>query len=83
MRAVVLTHINKFCRATHHLECRLDHRLRLADKRDHGAVGGLARVHIEQFDTLCPTDNVGYLVYHFLVATLTEIGHTFNQIHNS
>ncbi len=59
-------------------ESRLGDGLRFTGKSDHGAVGSLARVNIEQRNALDSSDSVGNVFDNLFVAALAEIGHTFN-----
>ena len=64
MGAVVLPHVNQFAGLAHGLESRLDHSFRLAHKGDHRAVGGLARVDIQQPYAVGRLNLACYLLYY-------------------
>ena len=75
---MVLAHVDKLGRLADTPESRLGDGLRFTGKSDHGAVGSLARVNIEQRNALDSSDSVGNVFDNLFVAALAEIGHTFN-----
>ena len=76
--AVVVAHVDEFASLFHQLEGCFDHRVGVAHKGDHGAVGGLAWVNIEQFHALGLANHIGYVVNNLGIAPFAEVGHTFN-----
>lgn len=57
---------------------RLGHCLRAACKSHYGAVGGLARIHVQQSHTFGLFYDIGDLANDRRVAPFRKIGHTFN-----
>ena len=61
------------------LTTRFHHRLGSAHKGYHCAVGGLARVYVEQFHALSPVYHIHNLIDDIHIAPFAEVGHTFNK----
>jgi len=77
--AVVLGHVDELLGLAGGADGGLDHRLRRADEGDHRAVGGLARVDVEEFDALDGFDLVGDLPDDGQVAAFAEIRDAFDE----
>ena len=74
MLSVVLPHVYDFRGLPDSGERGLDHGLGFAHEGDHGAVGGLSGVNVEDLDSACGFDGPDYLAYLLLVAPLAEVG---------
>ena len=74
--AMVLAHIDELASLLDCTESSLTDVLGRADKRHHGAVGGLTRIDIEELDALDRLDLAGNLVNHVHVAALGKVGDT-------
>ena len=79
MGTVVQPHVNQFASLPHGTERRFAHGFGLAHEGDDGAVGGLARIDIQQTDACCGLDFVRNGANHLLVSSLTEVGDTLND----
>ena len=79
MRPVVSTHVNQVAGLAHGIKGGIHHLLGRSHKCHHGAVGGLAWVHIEQVYSMILLDFVGDLLNDTHVSSLTEIGYTFHD----
>ena len=77
---LVLAHVYQLTGFFDKPEGRLNYRLRLPDKSDHRAVGGLAGVHIQQFYTLYGFYLRCNGIYYRLITAFADIGHTFNEL---
>ena len=75
----MLAHVYQLTGLAHGTESGLAHCLGGAHKGHNSAVGGIARIHIQQFHTIHTLHGIGYLPYHTHVATLTEIGNALHQ----
>ena len=60
-------------------ECRLKHPIRFTDKGDHGPVGVLARIDVEQIGACCTADCRGNRIDYRLVLSFTEIRNAFDD----
>ena len=76
--AVVLRHVDQLGGLSGRPEGRLLDRFGFADERDDGAIGALARVHVQQADALDALDGGGDLADHGTVSALGEIGNTLD-----
>jgi len=78
---MVGAHVDEFVRFPDQLEGALEHRLRLADKSDHRAVGFLPGIDIEQLDTCDRRRGLGHRVVDLGIATFGNIGDALNDLH--
>ena len=78
--AVVLAHVDEPGGFLHCPERGFDHRFRRSDEGDHRAVGGLARIDIQQRDALDSFDFVGDLLDDVQIAPFAEIGHALDEL---
>ena len=75
MCAVVLAHVDELRCLAHCPEGSLSHVGRLAHKGHHRAVGGLARVNVEELHSLHALHLIRYLADDAHVAAFAEVGH--------
>ena len=80
MGAMMAAHVYQLARRLHGTESGLADSLRLADKGDDGAVGGLAGVYVEQQHALDTFHSTGYLFDDFWIAPFAEIRYAFNKL---
>ena len=78
MVTVMITHVYQLFAFGDERKGGIHHGIGSAHKRDHGAVGGGTRVHIQQCDALGLTDYVGHLVDDVLIFAFTKVRNTFD-----
>ena len=80
MGAVMLAHIYQFGGFLDHAIGGLASLLGLTDEGDDRAVGGLARIDVQQFHAFNFFDLGGDLVYDVHIAPFADIGHAFDKL---
>ena len=79
MRSVMLAHVYEFLRLRGSFESRPAYRVRISHKRNHRAVGGFSRIHVENFYPFFRGYGGHNRVDYRLVAPFTEIGNAFDD----
>ena len=81
----MMSHVYEFLSLLYAAECGFAYGLRTSDECDYGAVGGFARIDVEEFDFFtcyggCSAGDCGdYLVDYIFVATFAEVRDAFND----
>ena len=76
---MVEVHVDELGGTAHAAEGGFAYGVGLAHEGDDSAVGGLARVDVEEADAFDALDGVGDGFYGLFVAAFREVGHTFDD----
>ena len=83
MLTLVFAHVDEPERSGRRLKCSFQHGFRCAHECHDRAVGGFARIHIEELDATNRANAFGYRIDDGFVAAFREIGYTFDQSHGT